>query len=144
MSEEIAIPEKHHEILAANHQGLLSTLRHKDWLISTNPVSYVFDGTRIRVSTIKNRIKYDNLRANPMVTLCVVHAEDPTRYVEVRGTATLEDDPEGVFLRHQFRETSGGAEAPDDLDVAGTERVIITIHPIQSSSPLLYGGRFGR
>jgi PPOX class probable F420-dependent enzyme len=144
MSDEIEIPEQHHEILAANHQGLLSTLRHKDGLISTNPVSYVWDGARIRVSTIKNRIKYDNLRANPIITFCVVHEADPTRYVEIRGTATLEDDPDREFLRRQFRETSGGVEAPDDLDSEGTERVIITIHPLQSGSPLLYGGRFSR
>ncbi len=141
---EIPIPEEHCAILAANHQGVITTIRHKDGLLSTNPVSYVFDGKCVRVSTIKNRIKYKNLLADSRVTFCVVHAADPTRYVELRGTATLEDDPDRSFLRRQFRDGSGGAEPPDDLDPPGTERVIVHIHPQQTSSPLLYGGRFSR
>ena len=144
MPDEIAIPAAHAEILAGNGQGLLSTIRHKDGLISTNPVAYVWDGACVRISTLKSRVKYRNLAANPSVTFCVVHAADPTRYVELRGNATLEDDPDREFLRRQFRETSGGAEAPADLDPPEAERAIVRIHPVQSSSPLLYGGRFTR
>ena len=143
MPDEITIPEAHGALLAANSQGLLSTIRHKDGLISTNPVGYVWDGSCVRVSTIKNRVKYDNLRANSTVTFCVVDAADHTKYVELRGHATIEEDPDRSFLKRQFRENSGGtAEAPDDLDAPGTERVVLRIHPQQSSSPLLYGGRF--
>ena len=137
---EIQIPQAHHEILAANSWGLMSTLRHKDGLISTNPVSYLWDGECVRISTIKTRVKYDNLLANPLVTLCADH----TKYVEVRGYATIEEDPDRSFLRRVFMEGSGGVEPPDDLDAPGTERVIVRIHPHQSSSPLLYGGRFSR
>jgi PPOX class probable F420-dependent enzyme len=140
--QEIEIPEAHGAILAANTQGLMSTIRHKDGLISTNPVGYVWDGECVRVSTIKDRVKYDNLRANPLVTFCVVHSADHTKYVEIRGYATIEEDPDRSFLKHQFRENSGGSEAPDDLDPPGTARVVVRIHPQQSSSPLLYGGRF--
>jgi len=143
-AKEIEIPEAHRAILAANHQGVISTIRHKAGLISTNPVSYVWDGECVRVSTIKNRVKYRNLLANPLVTFTVVHAADPTKYVELRGTATIEEDPDRSFLRRQFMEGSGGLEPPDDLDPPGTERVIVRIHPQQSSSPLLYGGRFSR
>ena len=105
---EIEIPEAHRALLADNNFGLMSTIRHKDGLISTNPVSYVFDGECVRVSTIKNRIKYDNLLANPMVTFCVIHHADHTKYVELRGFASVEEDPDRSFIRHQFRETSGG------------------------------------
>ena len=143
-TDEIEIPEAHAEILAANVQGLLSTIRHKDGLISTNPVSYVWDGECVRVSTIKGRVKVRNLLANPTVTFCVVHAADPTKYVELRGTASIEDDPERAFLQAQFRRTSGGHDAPADLDPPDSERVVVRIHPKQSSSPLLYGGRFSR
>jgi PPOX class probable F420-dependent enzyme len=143
-AQEIEIPAAHREILAANGFGLMSTLREKDGLISTNPVSYVFDDGVVRISTIKNRIKYRNLLANPTITFCVVHHADHTRYVELRGHATIEDDPDRSFLRHQFRVTSGGEEAPADMDAPETERVIVRIHPHQSSSPLLYGGRFGQ
>lgn len=144
MSDEIRIPEEHAKILAANSNGLISTIRQKDGLISTNPVGYVWDGECVRVSTLKGRMKYKNLVANPTVTFCVVHASDFTRYVELRGNASLEDDPEREFLKRQFRENSGGAEAPADLDPPGAERATIRIHPAQSSMPLLYGGRFSR
>jgi PPOX class probable F420-dependent enzyme len=143
-SQEIEIPEAHHAILAANHQGVISTVRHKDGLISTHPVSYVWDGKCVRISTIKNRVKYQNLLANPRIAFCVVHAADPTRYIELRGYATIEEDPDRSFLRRQFTDGSGGVEPPADLDPPGTERVIIRVHPHQSSSPLLYGGRFSR
>ena len=39
-------------------------------------------------------------------------------------------------------ENSGGDEPPADMDPPDAERVIITIHPQQVSSPTLYGGRF--
>jgi len=143
-TSEIEIPEKHKQLLAANSYGMLSTIRHKDGLISTNPVSYVFDGECVQISTLKSRIKYDNLVANPLVTFCVPHQADHTQYVELRGIASIEEDPDRSFLKRQFRETSGGEEAPHDLDPPGSERVIVRIHPHQSSSPLLYGGRFGR
>ena len=143
-TDEIEIPAAHREILAATHHGVMSTIRASDGLISTNPVGYVWDGTCVRISTIKDRIKHRNLLANPPVTFCVIHPEDHTRYVELRGTASIEEDPDRAFLRRQFREGSGGAEPPADLDPPGTERVIVRIHPRQSSSPLLYGGRFAR
>jgi PPOX class probable F420-dependent enzyme len=141
-NSEIEIPEAHKALLADNHNGLISTIRHKDGLISTHPVSYVFDGECVRVSTLKSRVKYDNLLANPTVTFCVIHHADHTRYVELRGVASIEEDPDRSFLRRQFREGSGGVEAPPDLDPPDSTRVIVRIHPYQSSSPLLYGGRF--
>ena len=146
MSEtnESGIPKGHREILASNSWGLMSTIRHKDGLISTNPVSYLWDGECVRISTLKSRVKYDNLRANPLVTLCVVQHDDHTKYVELRGHATIEDDPDRSFLRRVFMDGSGGAEPPEDLDAPGSERVIVRIHPQQSSSPLLYGGRFSQ
>ncbi len=141
-AHEIESPSTHKAILADNSFGLLSTIRVKDGLISTNPVSYVFDGECVRISTLKSRIKYDNLVADPMVTFCVIHHADHTKYVELRGHASLEDDLDRSFIRRQFVETSGGEEPPPDLDAPDSERVIVRIHPHQSSSPLLCGGRF--
>jgi len=137
---EIELPEAHREIIAANTIGVMSTLREKDGRISTNPVGYLWDGESVRISTVKNRVKYHNLLANPMVTFCVVDREDHMRYVEVRGFATIEEDPDRSFLDSTF--VAAGMEPPEELDPPGTERVIVRIHPQQSSSPYLYGGRF--
>ena len=58
MAEEVAIPEHCQQILADGVYGTLTTIRKKDGLPSTNPVGYVWDGERIRISTLKSRIKY--------------------------------------------------------------------------------------
>ncbi len=144
MSDEIEIPDSCKELLSENAIGLLSTVREKDGLISTHPVGYVWDGKRVRVSTLSSRVKVSNLRADPRVTMCVVASGDVMRYVEIRGRASLADDPDRSFFREQFRRGTGGQEAPEGLDPPNAERVVITIHPEQVSSPSQYGGRFER
>ena len=139
---EIPIPEAHHETLESTTIALMSTIRHKDGLISTNPVGFVWDGESIRISTTKDRVKYRNLVANPNITFCAVDPVNPMKYVEIRGTASLTDDTDKSFLETTF--TSAGMEMPDDLEPPETERVVIRIHPEQCSSPVLYGGRFDR
>ena len=143
-SNEVEIPETGRALLDANSLGILTTIRHSDGRLSSNPVGYVWDGESLRSSTLKSRMKYKNLVANPMVTFCVVDQHDLTRYIELRGYASLEDDPDRSFLRLQFRRQSGGEEAPANLDPPGEERVTIRIHPEQVSSPVLYGGRFAK
>ena len=143
-SDEIEIPEFCRAILDENSLGMMTTMRHSDGRIPSNPVGYVWDGQSVRVSTLKSRMKYKNLVANPIITFCVVAQDDLTRYVELRGHATLEDDLDGSFLRLQFLRQSGGEEPPADLDPPGAERVTIRIHPEQVSSPELYGGRFAK
>ena len=140
--EEIPIPEDNHKLLEKNYFGIMSTFRYKDGLISTNPVGYVWDGDHIKVSTLKSRMKYKNLQADPRIGFCVISAKNIMDYLEIRGFATLEDDPDHSFARLQFCRGSGGQEPPEDMDPPGAERVIITIRPRQISSPTLYGGRF--
>jgi PPOX class probable F420-dependent enzyme len=141
MAEPAPIPEHCQQILADAVYGTLTTIRHKDGLPSTNPVAYVWDGEQVRISTLKSRVKYRNLAANPAMAFCVVSPQDLTQYVELRGHATLADDPDRSFFREQFKRGMGGAEPPPDLDPPDAERVVITLHPQQVSSPTLYGGR---
>ena len=42
--EEIGIPESIHSLLVSSPFGLMSTIRHSDGLLSTNPVGFVWDG----------------------------------------------------------------------------------------------------
>jgi PPOX class probable F420-dependent enzyme len=142
--EEVEIPEAGRGLLEENSLGIMTTIRHRDGRPSSNPVGYVWDGESVRVSTLKSRMKYKNLLADSTITFCVVAGDDLTRYVELRGRATLEDDPDRSFLRQQFRRQSGGGEAPPDMDPPGEERVTVRIHPEQVSIPILYGGRFGQ
>ena len=50
--------------------GTLSTIRHSDGLISSNPVGFTWNGKEVEVSTIKGRLKYHNVLADPRATLC--------------------------------------------------------------------------
>lgn len=143
-SKQTEIPEAARVLLDQNSLGIMTTIRHNDGRLSSNPVGYVWTGEALGVSTLKNRMKYKNLVANPTITFCVVSQDDLTSYVEIRGKATLEDDKDRSFLRRQFIRQSGGEEPPDDLDAPGAERVTIWIHPEQVSVPVLYGGRFAK
>ena len=134
--------KRYDELLRSNFVGWLSTIRKKDGLISTNPVGFVWNGETIRISTLKSRLKYENIRANPLATFCVMSPKNLMSYVEVRGHATVIDDPDRSFAREQFMLGSGGIEPPADMDAPNAERVIILLQPQQVSSPNLYGGRF--
>ena len=50
---DIDIPEPSHALLKSSAFAMLSTIRAKDDLISTNPVGFVWDGECIRISTLK-------------------------------------------------------------------------------------------
>ena len=50
-ADEIPIPEGYHAFLETHFLAMLTTQR-KDGLLSTNPVGYVWDGERIRISSI--------------------------------------------------------------------------------------------
>lgn len=138
-----AIPERFRELVRTAKQGVLSTIRHTDGLLSANPVGFTWEGDVFRISTLRSRIKYRNVLADPRAALCIVSATDPTVYVEIRGHAHVEDDLDRSYFTHQFR-THAGREPPPDLDPPGAQRAIIVLRPIQVSAPQLYGGRFGK
>lgn len=135
------INRKHEAILTQTFIGALSTIRHNDGRISTNPVSYIWNGKEIEVSTLKGRMKYKNLVANPSATLCVISPQDHMQYVEIRGSVRIVDDPDRDYLRYQFKKLAG-EDLPEDMDPPGAERVVLYLLPEQISSPVLYGGRF--
>ncbi|MEH6519530.1 MAG: pyridoxamine 5'-phosphate oxidase family protein [Halioglobus sp.] len=135
------VKENHETILATTFIGQLSTVRHKDGHISTNPVSYIWNGEELEISTLKGRMKYKNVLANPRATLCVVSPKNHMHYVEIRGTVRVVDDTDRAYLRYQFKKLAG-MDAPEDMDPPGSERVVLYLRPEQVSSPVLYGGRF--
>lgn len=143
MSEATTNPltQAQESILETTFIAMLSTIRKSDGRVSTNPVTFLWDGAEIGISTLKNRVKYKNLVANPQATVCIISPEDHMQYVEIRGSVRLVDDPDRSYLRHNFM-TLMGVEPPEDLDPPDAERVTIYLRPEQVSSPVLYGGRF--
>lgn len=126
------VPASHHDILVDRPTGHLATLR-PDGRLSVSPVSLMWDGTHVRVSTVKSRQKYRNLVADPRCAISIPHRNNPNRYVELRGIAELNDDVDRSFINSVARHYLGVDEYP--FDVPGAERVTITIHAEQVSAP---------
>lgn len=136
--KSLVIPESHLDIMEG-FQATVSTVRHRDGMISTTPVTFDWDGEFVRFSTLKSRVKYKNLLANPQITMCIISPSDFTRYIEIRGIAELTDDPGGKFNLEIFKRLTGMDDFPYDEEDA--ERVTVKIIPSQISAPALYGGQ---
>ena len=74
-------------------------------------------------STIKGRRKYANLTRDPRISALVYDAADPYIYAEVRGTATIIDDPDAELINELALKYTGQpfGERP------GEQRVIVRI-----------------
>lgn len=128
------IPQSHQFILTDRPVGHIATLR-ADGRISVNPVSLMWDGEYVRVSTVKSRMKYKNLVKDPRVSISIPHRNNPNIYIELRGIAELSDDPDRSFINSIARTYMGVDEYP--FDNPGDERAIITIHAEQVSTPVM-------
>jgi PPOX class probable F420-dependent enzyme len=90
------IPDTHHDILQSTTLAVVTTLGPKGEPQSS-PVWFGWDGQRLRFSHTKARQKYRNLVRDPRIAVCLVDTANPYRYVEIRGTVTIEEDPEKSF-----------------------------------------------
>ncbi|HQX79276.1 MAG TPA: PPOX class F420-dependent oxidoreductase [Steroidobacteraceae bacterium] len=126
------IPRECHDILQDRPTGHMATLR-PDGRLSVTPVSPMFDGEYVRISTVKSRQKYRNLLADPRIAISIPHRNNPNRYVEIRGIAELTDDVDRSFVNSIARHYMNVDVYP--FDKPGDERVTITIHAEQVSSP---------
>jgi len=126
------IPKSHHDILTDRPTGHIATVR-PDGRLSVNPVSLMWDGEYVRVSTLQSRQKFRNLSKDPRVAISIPHRNNPNRYVEVRGIAELTDDPQRTFINSIARHYMGVDVYP--FDAPGEQRVTITIHAEQVSAP---------
>ena len=128
----VEIPEAAHALLRDKPVGHVATVR-RDGRLSVNPVALIFDGQKVRISTTKDRVKYRNLLADPRIAISVPHRNNPNIYIEIRGTARIEDDVDRTFVdqiaqRYMDRDHY-------DIDPPGAERVVVTIDAEQVSMP---------
>ncbi len=137
----LQIPQSHQDILSG-HKAVVSTIRHQDGMLATHPVSFEWDGEHIRFSTLKQRHKYLNLLHNPKLSICLLCHDDFTRYIEIRGHAVLQDDPDKTHFLSVWKRQTGLDTF--DYDPPGAQRVSVTVIPEQVSTPTLYGGRLSQ
>jgi PPOX class probable F420-dependent enzyme len=89
-------------------------------------VWFLYDGGELRLSLNTSRRKVHNLERRPQCSLLVLDLANPYRYLEVRGRARLEPDPDVAFA------AKVGAKYGADLrqyDRPGEGRLVVTIEP---------------
>jgi PPOX class probable F420-dependent enzyme len=81
------------------------------------------DGDTVLFSTIKGRLKTRNMTRDPRVSLLV---RDTTtgRYIEIRGTVDITEDPQKSLLYEMYDRYMDGATPPPEPEA---ERVIVRI-----------------
>jgi PPOX class probable F420-dependent enzyme len=89
-------------------------------------VWFLAEGDEIRTSLNTVRQKVANLRQNPAVNLFILDPANPYRYLEIRGDAELEDDPD-----YAFADRLGAKYGADvrTFEGPGSTRVVVTIRP---------------
>ncbi len=78
------IPESHRDLLDGPVSVAFSTVM-PDGQPQSTVIWCDYDGTHLRVNTMKQFQKARNMRANPRVTLFAYERLNPHRYIEVRG-----------------------------------------------------------
>ncbi len=79
------IPASHRDLVECPPVAALTTVM-SDGYPQTSVVWCDFDGSFVRVNTMRGFAKERNMRRNPRVTLLCYDPRQPLRYLEVRGT----------------------------------------------------------
>jgi hypothetical protein len=120
------IAASYQDLLTAPNTAVLTTLL-TDGSPNSSPVWFWFDGTEVVVSTLTDRAKHRNVQRDPRVSFTVVDPNRPLRYLEIRGTVAIDDDPNGemrdrIAIKHGYED--GGA-----FDPPGSTRVNLRLAP---------------
>ena len=117
------IPESHRYLLDAD-VGVLATVG-SDGRPQLTAVWFVAEGDTLAISLNTARQKTKNLQANAAATVFILDRQNPGRYLEVRGDATIEADDDYAFADRV------GAKYQTNLrehDRPGNRQVKVDIH----------------
>ena len=128
------IPESHLDILEQPCFGHAATMR-PDGLISVHPVSVMWDGENAWFSTVRTRKKIRNLEQDNRLSLSIPHPENPVHYIELRGRAVIEPDPDRAHVNAMANKFMNMDEYP--YDGPDDERVVVQIDIEQVSTPAI-------
>ena len=119
------VPDSHRPLL----DGPVATLATigPDGRPQQSVVWFLADGDTIKLSLSDSRQKTKNLQRTPGVDLLILDPTNNARYLEVRGDARLEPDPDYVFA-DQVGAKYGGADLRAH-DGPGQSRFVVTIEP---------------
>jgi PPOX class probable F420-dependent enzyme len=110
------------DVLDGPHLAVLATA-NADGRPQSSVIFVRRDGDTVVFSTIKGRLKTRNIARDPRVSLLVADRQ-AGRYVEIRGTVDVTDDPEKRLLYEMYDRYMGGTAPPPEPDA---ERLIVRI-----------------
>ncbi len=119
------IPESHHDLLAADVATLATV--GANGIPQQTVVWFLHEDGALKLSLNTSRRKTRNLSKRPQCSLLILDPAVAQRYLEVRGTVTLEPDDDYAFAR-RVGAKYGGADLSEH-DGPGEGRVIVTIKP---------------
>lgn len=135
-TEPLPIPDEALRLFGGKlRMGYVATAR-PDGHLSVVPVAVMVHEGQVRISSPAPTRKIGNLRQNPHIAVCVPDPEDGRRYLMVRGTAELTEDPEREFLDWMARTHMGLAEFP--RETPEIPRMVITVR----AERFVMGGTF--
>ena len=122
------VPASYHDLLASTALAHVATIG-PDGALQTSPVWFNWDGARLLLALVPERQKLRNLRRDPHVAVSMIDPANPFRYLEIRGRATFESDPDSSVVTRLVRKYTGS----DELPGAKGERVIVAIEPTHAT-----------
>jgi PPOX class probable F420-dependent enzyme len=122
-----AIPESHRYLLDAP-VAVLGTVGPDD-RPQMSLIWFLAEGDTVRTSLSSARQKTRNMLRNPVANLLITDAANPAVYLELRGDAALEPDPDYEFA-DQLAAKYGGLDIRT-LDQPGDVRYAVTIKPVR-------------
>ncbi|MEA2508756.1 MAG: hypothetical protein QOG21_838 [Actinomycetota bacterium] len=125
VTSETTVPDDFAQILQKKAFAHIASIA-ADGSLQSNPVWFDWDGSRLLFSTVKSRQKYKNLKARPAVAVSILDPDEPYRYLELRGDAEIDEEPEAAesFINRMSQKYTG-----EDWDRPGQERVIVAVRP---------------
>jgi len=129
------VPESHRDLLDAQVATLATV--DADGLPQLTEVWFLHDDGELKISLNDSRAKARNLRERDACSVLVLDLANPYRYLEVRGRARIEPDPEYTFADRV------GAKYGADLrahDRPGEKRLIVTVDPVKIHPVDMSGG----
>ena len=118
-------PSSHSDLLDAQI-GTLATIG-ANGIPQQTAVWFLHEDGHLKISLNTSRRKTRNLMQRPECGLLILDLENPYRYLEIRGRATVVPDPDYTFA-DKVGAKYGGADLREH-DRPGEGRVVVTIEP---------------
>lgn len=99
-----------------------------------SPVWIGFRNNRLCFSTVKGRAKYNNIKHNSKVAVSIIDPSNGSNYIQIIGTASIENDIDELVIEEICRKYMGEQPANWREKCGYGERVTVYIDPIVVSS----------